>query len=550
MRWPWTRKDAADEADWSWPDTGNAVQASTETRFVGPGAYYDGSNFVDGVSGQVDTIENLDYWTLRQRSAAMFYGNLYARGIISRMVTDIINAGLSPESTPEEEILGLPEDSLADWAETVEKRWGLYGQSKEIVDYKGTREEGELQGQIYTESLICGDCLVIARIDDDTDLPKIQIVNGDRIQTPFEFGMDENVIDGVRVDADGKHVGYYVKNGTVDILNETFVYVPAVGKSGRRVSWMVYGPVKREDGIRGEPLLGVAIQPLKDISDYRGSTQLKAKLNAMIAMFIKRTNPVKTMPISAGAVRKESITGDSTGATAAVQLNKLEPGIVMQALEPGEEPYAYSTNGTDESFGAFEASIMVGVAWGLQIPPEILLMSFNKNYSASQAAKNKWNTYLAKERPRFASAHCKNHFEEWFTSSVLAGKIQAPGYLETLADMSRYDERRAWLVTEWYGQIEPTVDPVKHVTSSKMAVAEGYSTRTREARQFNGSKFSHNVRRVAKENAQLAEAMRPMLELQNEFGQGAVQALLDQGPKLLASQLFTSDDEDDREIES
>lgn len=550
MRWPWTRQESSDEADWSWPDTGNAVQASTETRFVGPGAYYDGSNFIDGVSGQVDTIENLDYWTLRQRSAAMFYGNLYARGIISRMVTDIINAGLSPESTPEEEILGLPEDSLADWAETVEKRWNLYGQSKEIVDYKGTREEGELQGQIYTESLICGDCLVIARIDEDTDLPKIQIVNGDRIQTPFEFGMDENVIDGVRVDADGKHVGYYVKNGTVDILNETFVYVPAVGKSGRRVSWMVYGPVKREDGIRGEPLLGVAIQPLKDISDYRGSTQLKAKLNAMIAMFIKRTNPVKTMPISAGAVRKESITGDSTGATAAVQLNKLEPGIVMQALEPGEEPYAYSTNGTDESFGAFEASIMVGVAWGLQIPPEILLMSFNKNYSASQAAKNKWNTYLAKERPRFASAHCKNHFEEWFTSSVLAGKIQAPGYLDTLADKRRHDERRAWLVTEWYGQIEPTVDPVKHVTSSKMAVAEGYSTRTREARQFNGSKFSHNVRRVAKENAQLAEAMRPMLELQNEFGQGAVQALLDQGPKLLASQLFTSEDEDDREIES
>lgn len=549
MRWPWTRKEAENEADWSWPDTGNAVHASTDTRFVGPGAYYDGSNFVDGVSGQVDTIENLDYWTLRQRSAAMFYGNLYARGIISRMVTDIINAGLSPESTPEEEILGLPEDSLANWAETVEKRWNLYGQSKKIVDYKGTREEGELQGQIYTESLICGDCLVINRIDEDTDLPKIQIVNGDRIQTPFEFGLDENVIDGVRVDADGKHVGYYVKNGTVDILNETFVYVPAVGKSGRRVSWMVYGPVKREDGIRGEPLLGVAIQPLKDISDYRGNTQLKLKLNASIAMFIKRTNPVKTMPISAGAVRRESITGDSTGATPAVQLNKLEPGIVMQALEPGEEPYVHSMNGTDESFGSFEAAIMVGVAWGLQIPPEILLMSFNKNYSASQAAKNKWNTYLAKERPRFASAHCKNHFEEWFTSSVLAGKIQAPGYLETLADMSRYDERRAWLVTEWYGQIEPTVDPVKHVTSSKMAVAEGYSTRTREARQFNGSKFSHNVRRVAKENAQLAEAMRPILELQNEFGAGAVQALLDQGPKLLASQLFTSD-EDDREIES
>ena len=117
---------------------------------------------------------------------------------------------------------------------------------------------------------------------------------------------------------------------------------------------------------------------------------------------------------------------------------------------------------------------------------------------------------------------------------MLAGDIDAAGFIDTLVDPKRYAERQAWLLTEWFGQVEPTVDPVKHVTSSKMAVAEGYSTRTREARQYNGSKFSHNVRRSAKENVMLADAIRPLLELKNEFGSDAVDALLNHSNLLSA----------------
>ena len=536
MRWPWSK--SAEEPAWTWPDDdGDSHDTSaSETRFVGPGQLYDGSNFFDGVGGAVDEIANLDYWTLRQRSAALFYGNLYARGIIRRMVTDIINTGLQPESTPEETILGLQDDTLQNWSENIETLWRLYGESKEIVDYKGTREEGELQAQIYTEALVEGDCLVVNRIHEATGLPQIQIVNGGRVRTPIDKGMDSSVIDGVRIDKKtGHHVGYYVYNGTTDVYDDTYTYIPAVGtKSGRRVAWMVYGPDKREDGIRGEPLLGIAIQPLKEIHDFRGSVQLKEKLNAQIVLAVERTGPVKTKFASGGAMRKDSVSGDATGATPTVPLVQLAPGMILQGLEPGEKLTVHSPGGSSAGFGPFEAAIMVGLAWGLQIPPEILMMSFNKAYSASQAAKNKWNTYLAKEHSRFSAAHCKNHYQEWFVSSVLTGKIVAAGFLDALADSKQYDIRRAWLKTEWYGQVEPTVDPVKHVTSSKMAVSEGLSTRTREARQFNGSKFSHNARRIAKENEQLAAAMRPLLDIQKEYGSDAVNALLNHSDLLSA----------------
>jgi capsid protein len=514
---------------------------------VGPGFYYDGSNFFDGVGGMVDEIGNLDYWTLRKRSSALFYGNLYARGIIRRMVTDIINTGLEPESTPEASILGIQEDILEAWSEHVETLWKLYGESKEIVDYKGSREEGELQAQIYTEALIAGDCLVVNRLHPETNLPQLQIVNGDRVRTPNEYAMDDAVVDGVRIEKrSGKHLGYYVYNGTVDLFDDSWTYIPAVGaKSGRMTAWMVYGPDKREDGVRGEPLLGIAIQALKDIQDVKGSTQLKEKINAQIVLAVERSGPVKTKFATGGAMATGSVTGDATGATPPVPLVKLAPGMLLQGLEPGEKLEVHAPGGSSAGFGPFEAAVMVGVAWGLQIPPEILLMSFNKAYSASQAANNKWRTYITKERARFSAAHCKNHHGEWFISSILSGKIAAAGFLDALADSKQYDIRRAWMKTEWFGYVEPTVDPVKHVTASKLAVAECLSTRTREARQHNGSKFTHNVRRVGKENQLLADAMRPLLQLQNDFGADAVEALL--ANQLVAAQIAYAQRED-REV--
>ena len=57
-----------------------------------------------------------DYWTLRARSKQLFESSHYARGLIRRLVTNEINTGLNLEATPEEVLLGKPEDSLADWS--------------------------------------------------------------------------------------------------------------------------------------------------------------------------------------------------------------------------------------------------------------------------------------------------------------------------------------------------------------------------------------------------------------------------------------------------
>jgi capsid protein len=531
----WGREIYEEEQPWTWPASASppppppepepaaesSPQVEASTQYASPPTgTFDGSIFWRGVSGFVDEIGNLDYWTLRQRSAALFYSNMYARGMLRRYVTNVIHTGLRPEWRLNHEILGITKEQAKAYAKLYEQRYDLYCNSPEIVDAKGTRSEGDLQAQIYLEALINGDCLVINRQDPFTGLPQIQIVNGDRVQTPPEHALDPNVIDGVRIDNRGRHVGYYVYKGTVDVWDDRYEYIPVHGaNSGRKVAWLVYGCDKREDGVRGEPLLGIVVQGLNDISGYKGSSLLKAKINAMIVGSVKNTTgALPSLPISQGAGRQHTVATDPKDSTRKVRVNELFPGFWAEELSQGEEFSAYAISGSDVNFGPFEAAIVAGMAWALQIPPEILTLSFHKAFNASQAALNEWIMFLMMERARFSVEHCQNMAEGWQVSEVLIGKIEAPGFIDAYYNPQQYDVKRAWIKVEWIGSVKPTTDMKKQGQGFEIQVKNGWNTNDRISRAVNGTKFADNVEILEEENAMLAKAMRPLLELQQQFG--------------------------------
>jgi capsid protein len=517
-----------EELPWTWPDSAPKKEA-TAYYLAQPqyGNGFDGEQFFGGITGKIDEISGLDYWTLRERSGALFRTNSYAQGIVRRLVTNVIHKGLSPEFEPEESILGMAEDELVDWADARENQYRLFCQAKDIVDVKGYRTDGELQAQIYTEAFIDGDCLVICR-QHTTGLPQIQIVSGNRVQTPPNLAMDPTIVDGVNLDENGRHLGYWVYQGTEYVSNDQYVYIPAYGpNSGGHTAWLVYGPVKREDDVRGQPGLAVAIQPLNEILKYRGSAQLKAELGARITGFIKKTQEtLGRSAIGKGAARRDSLTADTTGETPATTVNRILPGTYLTRLAPGEEPFVYPTAGTDMNFPAFEAAILAGLAWSFEIPPESLVLSYNSNFSASQAAIRELNMFLDKERDRFSSQHCQNQAEEWFVASVLLGKILAQGFLEAYANPVLYDVKRAWLNIDWIGSIKPSLKLNDEVLANRNMVDSGWQTNARAARGLTGTSFDRNMRRLAKENRMKAEAMRPLLEMQREFGTKNVTAAM------------------------
>jgi len=525
MGWPFQKTVTEPEDDWTWPESSPAPAVAQETEYSSPMGPYDGTKFYGGVSWMLDELDELDYWTLRNRSARLFRINSYARGIIRRLVTAIVGSGLEVVPSPDEGTLGLSEDSLQEWSEVIGNRFALWSKSPGLCDIKKRRTFGALQRDIYREALIDGDCLVVLRQDPVTHLPRVQIISGNRVQSPPIDDTSRKIVDGVHLDGNGAHLGFYVQKPATDAEHLfEYEYIPANGlKTGRLQAWLVYGYDKREDGIRGEPLLSIAIQPLSEIDRYRDSAQRKAYVNSLIVGYIKNSGKTGSLPLQGGAQRKKDVTASENSGTAnPVKMVEVLPGFFMERLQEGEEPVSYAISGADVNFGPFEAAIMVGLAWALEIPPEVLLLSFNKNYSASQAANNEWEVVTKRERCRLGEENNNHVYEDWFLSEVLLGKIEAVGFLEAVADATKYDIQRAWILTEWTGTVKPSTDPVKRANGFKSAVDEGWTTNQRAAREINGSDFYKNVRQLRKENELKLEAILPILRAEKEFGAPAV----------------------------
>ena len=108
-------------------DVADLPSASTTVASSAYHQNWDGEKYATGMGGV--RVLWKDYWTLRQRSVELFERNLYARGMVRRLVTNEINTGLDLEVAPEEGIIGREEGSLDEWSEDIENRWRIWARS-------------------------------------------------------------------------------------------------------------------------------------------------------------------------------------------------------------------------------------------------------------------------------------------------------------------------------------------------------------------------------------------------------------------------------------
>lgn len=491
---------------------------------LAPSVYsdFDGEKFPGGF-GETKLYAT-DYWTLRERSSQVFKDNLYAKGLINRLVTNEINTGLCPEARPSEEVLGLPKGSLRPWTDTVETRFSIWAKMPVMCDALGVSTFGAIQRTARLEALVCGDVLVIIEQSKVTQMPMVRLIDGRRVMSPLfdtTLKVGHTVEHGIEFDATGRRVAFWVKQS-----DNKIVRVPAYGeKSGRTVAYMVYGSNRRVFEVRGEPILATVLQSLREIDRYRDSTQRKAVVNSILAMFIKKNAAMPgSLPAQGGAVRKSSITtNDADGTGRKLDIASQIPGMVYQELQVGEEPVLKGGEGTDTNFGTFEEAIVQAIAWANEIPPEILRLSFSNNYSASQAAINEFKIYLNKVWSDFGETFCTPIYVEWMLSEALLGKWDGSALLNAWRDPRKFDIFGSLITVDWFGSIKPSTDMLKMAKASELLVSHGWSTNARESRGLTGTKYSQNIEILRAENEQKAWAMEPLAEFKREYGAGREQ---------------------------
>ena len=463
---------------------------------------FNGDKF-PGSFGATKSFSFVDYWTLRERSLQLFKENPYAIGVIRRILRNEIFTGLIPESSPIASILWPQEKAedgekkAVDTGKMMTEMFKLYADDKNIFDYKKQQNFGEFQETVRMESLLCGDGIIVARINPETDLPHWEWINGRHIRTPENYNSSSGnkIKHGVEIDNAGRHIAYYVRR--LDGEEYTYSRISVYGaNSGRRVAWMVYGSEKLVDDVRGTPILACMLYMLKEVDRYRDAESRSAVVNAMIPLIVKRA------PSSVGNGSRPTANlsrlNEKTDVVAPVQgivesqkplSVGMEPGVIFDDLAPGEEITSFQTNRPNVNYKAFEEAIIQVFCWVLELPPEIGVLKFTSSYSASRQANSEYDIYLKYRTCKNGHSICKGIFEETIISMILNGTLDIPDFFDDFFVVKKWQLRNAWLNCSWTGLSRPSVDLLKDVKAARDAIDLGISTYDDQSRKLFGKSF-------------------------------------------------------------
>jgi capsid protein len=450
----------------------------------------------------------IDYYTLRKRSLQLFTENPYALGIIRRILRNEIFTGMMPEPTPVSSVIWPDkseeerEELSVDFAGKMSDAFSLYANDYAVFDYRQQMTFGEFQNQVRLETIICGDVIVISRINQSTGLPCWDIINGNYIKTPIDKipRAGNTILHGVERDPQGCHVAYWVEEYKEG--NFKYTRIPVYGeKSGRQISWMVYAGEKLLNNVRGTPLLANILYMLKDLDRYRDAELRAAVINAMLPLFIKRElgSKARSSPLEGLKTTKLSIKDGPQNTDGPRDRISMDPGTVMDNLSPGEEPKSFDTSRPNVNYGKFEDIVISAISWTIEIPPSTVKLHYTSSYSAARQENNELDVYLKFRAFKNSKDFCQLIYQEFIIQSVLLGDLNIPGFQGVVLNSKLWKLRDAWLKTEWSGLSRPSVDIQREAGALISVLATGNITNDYISRRFSGVSYQANQYKLARE---------------------------------------------------
>lgn len=455
--------------------------------------------------------EDIDYnnWTLRQRSRLLYMGAPIATGALRRTRTNVVGSGLRLKCAINTEVLGMTQEQAAEWQRHTEAEFALWASRKDACDATGVNDFYGLQQLALLSWLMSGDVFALIRRFAPTGVApyslRVQLIEADRVRTPvdksavalqYTTGQASNgntIYDGVEVQPNGRIAAYYVANTypyQMTTAPTVFQRVEAYGRRSHLPNILHVMDSERPEQYRGVPYLAQVMEPLLQMRRYTESELMAALVQSFFTAFVKTDTGGDVMPFN--EVPEDNISDDP---------NAYEMGpATINMLLPGEDVTFGTPTHPQTGFDVFMRSMCEQVGAALEIPADLLMMSFNSSYSASRAALlEAWKAFRMR-REWLVKDFCEPIYELWLTEAVALGRISAPGFLtDPLV-------RRAYLQADWIGPSAGQIDQTKEVQAAIMAIEAGLTTREAEAIKLNGSDYVANATKLVAENEMLKAA--------------------------------------------
>ena len=454
----------------------------------------------------------------------MYMAAPVAAGALKRQRTNIVGPGLRLKPTIDRETLGMTKEQAEAWEKHTLAEFNLWASRKQACDATGVNTFYGMQQLVALAWPMSGDVFALIKRAEPTLLEpyslRLYILEADRVRTPqstegegkasacismlsgglttAELENGNIIYDGVEVDKSGKVVAYHIAN-TYPYQNTTeptkFVRVSAYGEKTGLPNILHIMDTERPEQYRGVPYLAQVIEPLLQTRRYTEAEITAAIVQSFFTAFVKTeagTTEVPDFINEVGGEGSQEVSRDP---------NEYEMGPgTMNILEPGEDVTFGSPTHPNTGFDTFMRALWEQVGACLEIPADLLLMSFNASYSASRAALlEAWKGFRMR-RNWLTDDLCRPVYEIWLTEAVARGRISAPGFLTDPLI------RQAYLGSEWIGPSQGQLDPTKEVQAAVMAIENGLSNHEAEAEKLNGSQFSANADKLAVENERLRRA--------------------------------------------
>lgn len=476
----------------------NRVKARTQLNFITGGGYSGASRKKTSMKGWKTTKGNSDSTdlpeleTLRDRSFDLYRNIPLANGAIETAEINIVGTGLKLQSQVDSEVLNISAEEAEALSTTIEREFALWADSQEC-DATRTSNFYELQSIAFYAALIGGDVIALLphlKRHNNPHTLAIKLIEAYQLRNKDDKNDDNKCAGGIEVNDFGEPIKYHISKHHPYGLHKgkkTWISVDTFSKSGNRQVIHLFDK-KRPDQRRGVPYLAPVIESLKQLGRYTEAELTAAVISGLFTVFIKSDLGDAD---SNSSLNSEELDDDIEHGLGNGSIVGLAPGEDIETANPGRP---------NQNFDPFTLSIIRQIGASLQIPYELLIKHFTASYSASRGALLEAFKFFRKKRKWLAQNFCQLIYEEWLEFAILNGRIEAPGFFDDSLI------RKAYCKSSWNGDAPGQLDPVKETKAAKMRCEEGFSTRTKEAAEMNGTDFNSNMEKAKSEREKMIES--------------------------------------------
>ena len=455
-----------------------------------------------------------DYYSARERAWELQLTNSTAKLIVNKWAIWAIGNGLRFNATPSVDIQS-PTFDRSKFIKDVEFRFRAYCNSR-YCDHASMINFHEIEKEVYYNTKTAGDVLVILRVVDSRIT--VQVVDGANVCSPLTYDTKNQIIDGVEIDKNGKHIAYHVFTD-----EGKFARIKAENKFGIKTAFLVYNSKFRLNETRGVPELLESFEKLKSIDRYIDATVKNAELTSEMVFVNEHDN---------------TSTGEDV-----LKNQFAQKMIAQQKSTPGEPDIkavnkkfinnlAQSTKGTalNNTIGAklkqlkpdaetmmpdfVDTNLKLVSSSSLQ-PYEVTMSAYSSNYTAARGAIKDWDYNLKVDVHNFSTQFNQNFYELWLFNEVLLGNVVCPDLLKAYSNKD-YVMISSLTKATFTGINVPSIDPLKEIKAVRETLGETYkniplSTFEQAADIISQKDFSEIQSQVEKE---LEIAVQPEPEIE------------------------------------